>query len=109
MNTQDSQHTNLAGCLTRIAWMFGGYMLLLMVAASIVVNRGALLTPRDAAFWAVVVAVVVLRYVDVRYLHGDTADGRPATMRDWRRYSLAVVGAAVLLWLAAHAVVLLRG
>ena len=108
LNTRESASSGLPGCLTRIVWFFGGYAVLFMLSAKIVVDRSPLPSYRDAAFWSVAVAIIVLRYVDIRYLHGDTGDGKPATMQHWRRYAVFVAIGSLLLWLATRGIVWLR-
>ncbi len=47
--------------------------------------------------------LALARFIDVRFLDGDTADrDRPATMADVGRFALMVVGLAALGWLAAR-------
>jgi len=108
LNTQESPSSGLPGCLTRIAWFFGGYAVLFILSAKIVVDRSPLPSFRDAAFLLVAVAIIVLRYVDIHHFHGDTADGKPATMRHWKRYSILVAIGSLLLWLATRGIVWLR-
>jgi hypothetical protein len=61
-------------------------------------------TWRDAAFVAVTLAMIAVRYVDIRLFEGKDADGKQATTADWRRYVLRLIAVAVGLLLLAHLV-----
>ena len=91
-----------SGCLLRVYWMLLGNALVFLCAYLIVQAEGAL-TLVDAVYWLGVAGLLAARYADVRYMQGRTADGQPATMRDWRRYRLGVLGTSAVLWGAAHA------
>jgi hypothetical protein len=92
------------GCLVRLGWMFLGSGLLLILAVSIVHHKGSLFSGSDVAYWATVAAIAAVRYFDIARMHGRTAAGKPASIRDWRRYVLILAAAAVGIWAAAHAV-----
>lgn len=91
-----------SGCLFRVYWMLLGNALVFVCAYRIVEAEGALILA-DAFYWLAVAGLVGARYVDVRYMEGRTAEGQPATMRDWRRYRLGVLGTSAVVWAAAHA------
>jgi hypothetical protein len=55
-------------------------------------------------FWSAVLLLVVVRYVDVRFLKGSTVFGQPASMQHWRRYAVLLIGASVVIWGVAHAI-----
>ena len=65
------------GCLTRMAWMLFGVVILFLSAISIAGHRGSLSTA-DVVFWVTVVGCIVMRYVDVSRLSGRTVTGQPA-------------------------------
>ncbi len=50
-------------------------------------------------FWLIALGLILARYVDIRYLKGETTDNKPATLKHWRRYSVIVLIAAGLLYL----------
>ena len=90
------------GCLARLFWFFGGNAILLASAWSIA-QRSDLVSAWDAVFWAAVVAMAAVRYVDIARLQGTTAFGQPATMGHWRKYVLLLAAGALVLWVAVHA------
>ena len=92
-----------SGCLVRLFWMGVGNLILVLATIGIGQNRGGFtLTARDVLFWMTALCLLAVRYIDIRYLGGETADGRPASISDWRRYSAIVLGVSLVLWLGAH-------
>ena len=96
------------GCLTRMAWMLFGVVILFLSAISIAGHRGSLSTA-DVVFWVTVVGCIVMRYVDVSRLSGRTVTGQPATMRHWRRYAGLLLFGAGIAWGLAHAIAFFNG
>jgi len=47
--------------------------------------------------------MVIVRFADIRYLHGETYHGEPATMSHFRRYLLLMPIVALGIWILAHA------
>ena len=78
---------------------FGNVALALV---AVFIARAGSFSRLDVLFWAFVGALVVARYVDVTRLDGLTADGQPASLRHWRRYSGALVAIAAGVWALAH-------
>jgi hypothetical protein len=105
----DENSSQVGGCLARLFWLIVGNVILVLAAIGISQNSsGFSLTGRDAIFWAAALLLPAVRYVDIQYLRGQTADNRPASLSDWRRYAYAVVGISLAVWLAAHAVASFR-
>ncbi len=103
---QNNPQTEQTGCLAvivRITWMALGNMLLVIVAFSIVQQRAGIVL--DVIFWAVVTGLILIRYIDINILGGQTTDFKPATLQHWRRYSLLLLLASAVLWLLAHGAV----
>ena len=96
------------GCLVRLGWMIWGTAALLMTVVFIVKQAGAF-SIADAVFWSIVAVCIGLRYVDIRYLNGQTASGEPATFTHWWRYSLLLGAVALALWGVAHVIGYLFG
>ena len=47
--------------------------------------------------------LVVIRYLDIRFLNGQTATDEKASMTDWVRYAVLLPVCATVLWVIAHA------
>jgi hypothetical protein len=104
MQSENPQSNRVSGCLVRLFWMGVGNLILVLSAIGIAEkDAGFTLTGMDVLFWGVVLALAAVRYIDIRYLGGETADNRPASMSDWRRYAAILLGVSVLMWLGAHA------
>lgn len=91
--------------LLRLTWMLFGNGLLVILGVRIV--REATWSPIDVIYWAVAATVVVARYLDISRFGGQTADGAPATIADWRRWTVVFVVVAITYY--AIAIALRRG
>jgi hypothetical protein len=93
-----------AGELMRAIWLFWGSAALGLTGA--VVSKGApwTLSWVDALFWAVAVSMFLARFFDVTRFGGRTAEGKPATMRDFRMYAAKLLLVAGGMWAAAQSV-----
>jgi hypothetical protein len=98
-----------AGCLLRIYWMAVGYVIAAFLVILITEQKSDFYTFKDILYWLAVASVIAARYVDVQFMNGHTADGAPATMKNWERYSTVLGGAAVLVWIACHLYLSIRG
>ncbi len=98
-----------AGCLLRTYWMLAGKALLVLLAIFIAQQKGLDFTYHDLLYWLVTGSVVAARFWDIHYLQGQTADGRPATPQQWRRYSLVLLSVAALFWGLSHGLARLHG
>lgn len=90
-----------AGCLLRVYWMMAGNALAAFAAYQIA-QTGGLLSFVDVFFWASVLSLIAVRYVDIRALNGRTSEGQPASMSDWRAYALRVAAISAAVWIVAH-------
>ena len=107
MPNENPQSGQIGGCLMRLFWMGAGNLILVLAAIGIGQNHaGFTLTGRDIFFWAAALSLLVVRYVDIRYLGGQTGDGHPASMTHWVRYAATILGISLVLWLVAHAIAL---
>jgi len=90
------------GCLVRLFWMAAGNLVLVLCLVSIVQAADGLRTA-DLIYWLTVAGLLAVRWTDIRWLGGTTADGQPASMAHWRRYAILLAGLAAAAWLAVHA------
>jgi hypothetical protein len=89
-----------AGCLLRLFWMAIGNLALFMIAILIIQRRS--FSAFDMAYWLIVVALIVVRYVDITRFDGRTASAEPATLRHFRRYALGLLVSAGSVWTGVH-------
>lgn len=88
--------------LVRFLWMVVG-VIVMAFSTAFILRRDAL-DLADLLYWMAVAVMAAARVVDVIYLKGETVEGRPATVGDLRRYLILMPLAAIVIWLAAHAV-----
>ena len=97
-----------AGCLSiiaRLIWIAGGNFVLLILLAFIVQKRT--FSSLDVAFWIVVVALLFIRFADIKWLHGTGTESQPATMSDFGRYAALLLILAGGAWAVVHIALLL--
>lgn len=100
-----------SGCLVRIFWMMLGYLILIFAAISIAKTPSATrLSIADLVWWATVAGIIAARYWDITAFGGKRADGQsPATMADWKRFSVLVFIATAIVWALLHVLAAYRG
>jgi hypothetical protein len=104
-NTEQSseqEQSTVCGCLARVYWIAAGNFAVAILALAIAEQNWWPPTWRDAAYWAVVASVAVVRIVDIRRLGGRTGDDAPASEADLRRYLVVLFVAAAGVWTLAH-------
>jgi hypothetical protein len=96
------KQSGILAILARPFWMFFGNFILLISVANIF--AGEIKTPyvSDFVFWGVVVALIIVRFLDIKFLNGQTAAGKPATIKHWRNYAILLVVISAAVWAAAH-------
>ena len=92
------------GCLVRVLWMVIGQGALAILAFTLLRQSPWSFSVRDVAFWLIVGLVIAARYVDVTRFDGRTANGEPATLRDFRRHTIGLVLVCGAVWTFAHSV-----
>jgi hypothetical protein len=90
--------------LLRMIWMMMGGVALIFCLFSIAKARPQFLSLADAFFWVAAVLMICARYLDVRFFHGTTTSGEPATMRDFAAYVIFIVLGGGACWGLAHVV-----
>jgi len=100
-STPETETISGKALLTRLAWMLFGNLALLACAAVIARDDLAPLSLLSGLFWAIVGGLIGLRYVDITRYAGQTSKGEPATLRDWKRYSVGLATASLAIWALA--------
>ncbi len=109
MSDPSEKPTTGTSFLLRMYWMFGGNILIMFLAVFITEQKGDAFTSRDILYWLAVGSVIAARFIDVRFMNGQTGEGAPATMKHWERYSMVLGAAAILAWIACHLVLSTHG
>jgi hypothetical protein len=102
--TTDKQRGTLA-LLARIFWMALGNFALLICAANIFMGESSSTRVSDIIFWSVVPAMIIVRFLDIKFLDGQTTTGEPATLSHWRKYAVLLIIISAIIWSVAHAAV----
>jgi hypothetical protein len=90
------------GLILRSCWMIWGYLPLMYSAKMIVYGGAKIPSLTDLGVLANLLFIIVVRYFDIRYCDGMTADGAPATMADLRSFSLKAAGFFLFFWAMVH-------
>lgn len=101
-DARHDQNTSLFGAALRLTWMILGYAAMGILAMIIAVDSQGTFTWRDIAIACVAILIIVARYVDITRYHGQTAEGAPATMDNFKRYAVKVALGTPAAWGAAH-------
>jgi hypothetical protein len=46
--------------------------------------------------------MIIVRFLDIKFLDGQTAAGQPASIKHWLRYAIALVVISAVIWATAH-------
>ncbi|HRR33052.1 MAG TPA: hypothetical protein P5026_03040 [Kiritimatiellia bacterium] len=100
------ENSSEAGCLMRLYWMFLGNAIVFISFAYLLQNRPQFPSFWDAVYLLAVMSLAVSRYIDIRRFNGTNGAGdTPATMADWRKYTLFLVTGCLAAWLAIRILV----
>jgi hypothetical protein len=106
MPKQNEQSTELQqpgwGFLARAFWMMGGNVILAFSAISIFQRTSTAWGVADVVFWVTVVAIAIVRYLDIRIWKGTTAMGTPTTKADLKKYLILLGIFSTVVWGLAH-------
>jgi hypothetical protein len=104
-NHPTDKQTGILAIIARLFWMVFGNFILVISAISILAGKGTTSYVSDVVFWCDVVALVIVRFLDIKFLDGLTTTGKPATLAHWRKYAIMLIICSGLIWAAAHAAV----
>jgi hypothetical protein len=93
----------LIGAVARLYWMLAGNAILYLLALTIVQQGHRRASTTDVAFFAVVASLILVRYLDIAWLGGATASGKPASLGDWYRYVAWLLPLSLAVWIIARA------
>jgi len=94
--------TSLFVLVTHLSWFIIGPLLLVLFLWGIVQAGSGWITSLDCAFFAVVVLMIVGRWLDQRSGQGTTSTGELSTWNDFRRYVAIVPVVAIVAWIVAN-------
>jgi len=99
-----SKQDSIAGLLARMFWMLIGNMVLVISIIIIIQHKGPMFHAADVVFWVTIAALILVRYLDIKFWGGMTAAGGPATIANWNRYAAALLIGSVGVWALSHVV-----
>jgi hypothetical protein len=102
MQEQQQGALSGTGLMARVYWIFLGNVLLVFLLILIVEKHEAFPSFLDGAYWVALASLIVIRYVDIRLLNGQTGEGKPATMAHWSQYARIVGAVAGGVWIAVR-------
>jgi hypothetical protein len=85
----------------RLFWMFIGNAGLFLLALGVFYQSRTSPIGFSMAYWALVVAILFARFIDIRYFHGETGDGEPATLEHLQRHAVNLFLVAIPLFFSA--------
>lgn len=91
----------LAG-VGRLLWILIGPPALIIAAFGIVSTGRSWFTGLDLAFFVILAAMLLGRWLEFRSGVPQTATGKPATPQDFQRYLVATCLAGIALWAVAN-------
>jgi len=106
-NQPIDKQSGILAILARPFWMFLGNFAIMICAANILMGESGSTKASDIIFWGAVAAMIIVRFLDIKFLDGQTSTGGPATLAHWRKYAIVLIIISAILWSAVHAVVYL--
>ena len=98
---QDDKQGSGRAVLARVYWMLIGDIILIAIAIAIY-KSPKMFSWLDIFYVFIVSSMAYIRYFDIKHWGGLTSTGEPATISDWRRYSLFLGIIALTVLVAAH-------
>jgi len=99
-----SKQDSIAGLLARVFWMLIGNMVMVISMIIIFQYRDRMFHAADLVFWITIVAIILVRYLDIKFWGGMTAAGGPATIANWNRYAVALLIGSAVVWVVLHGI-----
>lgn len=103
----ESATMTIPGLVLRLFGMVFGNLALALSAVLIIRHGNGIGSIPDIVYGLTVPLLIVIRFADIRYFNGSTGEGKPATMRDWSRYSIRIAIIAAFVWCLAHGAAML--
>jgi hypothetical protein len=96
------KHDSIFGLLLRLFWMLLGDVFLLISAIFIYQGKDWKFHTADVFFLCIAAALVLTRYLDIKFYNGLTASGEPASMANFHKYAGILLLLSAAIWILAH-------
>jgi hypothetical protein len=103
-NQPAEKYDSIFSLIVRVFWMLFGNVILLVSVILIFQRKDWMFHTADVVFWGTVVALVLARYLDIKFYNGLTATGEPSSMSHWRKYTIILLICSTAVWVFSHAV-----
>ena len=100
INQDATKKDSFLGLIVRIIWMGIGFIPFVLFFR-LIMKANERVTKWDFFYWGLYILLVVLKYVDYKYLNGETAEGERATIINVRDYAIRVFIFIVVFYIIA--------
>ncbi len=97
-----NRHDSFAGFFIRLYWMAFGHFITVLLIIRIAIKNPKSIMLLNILYLLNTVCLVISRYIDIRYLNGLTAENEPATIKDWKEYSVKLIIFSLILWIVIY-------
>lgn len=102
MEAKQQSFSPAAGGLIRLFWTLLGNAALFILAVYSFERQAQSLSIFDGLYCLILVLTVLLRFIDIRWLKGETVFGQPASMTDFRKHVAVSLPVFLVLLGLAH-------
>jgi hypothetical protein len=103
-NQPVDKHDSIFSLFLRVFWMLVGNTILVILTIFILRGEKWTFHAVDVVFWVTVLALILARYLDIKFYCGLTSTGEPASMVNWRKYAIVFVMCSAVIWVLAHTI-----
>lgn len=98
------KYDSIFSLFVRVFWALIGNVILLFTAIYILRHKGEIFHIADIVFWGTTTALVLARYVDIKFWGDSAVAGQPASTAPWRRYAIVLLICSTTVWVISHAI-----
>lgn len=102
MEDHPQSYRPATGCLVRLFWAFFGNAALFILGVYIYEQQAQALSIFDGLYFLILAAIILSRFLDIRFLNGETVYGHPASLRHFRKYVAVILPVFIVLLMLAH-------
>jgi hypothetical protein len=103
-NQPIAKYDSIFSLLVRVFWMLLGNAILAISAIFITQGKDWKFQTADVVFWVIVAALLLARYLDIKFYSDSDSTGQPASMVNWRKYAAILLIISTAVWVLAHVV-----
>jgi hypothetical protein len=96
------KYDSVFSLFVRLFWAIIGNVALLFTAVCILQHKGGAFHTADIVFWGTVAALVLTRYIDIKFWGDSAAVNQPVSMAPWRKYAIVLLICSTVIWTLLH-------